>query len=315
MICINCGVTGKAGDRYCAMCGEYLSVKPGPAHFDLLQFSPDDFVETVAEGLPLIWNNANLLWHEAEEIAQVGDRRAVGIIESIAEEEAAKALLLFDVIRCPISFPNKRSSLLKLMNQHIAKGIYARYYSTSPADMAEVKRIVSLERQAFFRDGEYGEYVFPNSITSSREARLYVTYIRHDDDTHEWSKPFGSPMYLGSLHQSGILRVVEALNSAGLFLAEALKAVHQYWTAFPFLDVGENPVVIGPNELITWRQLTEINFGMLKTLQERRLLASTLSENHQRTLVHELLFPLYPFDLSLEKNFAELPPPDWQESY
>jgi hypothetical protein len=54
---------------------------------------------------------------------------------------------------------------------------------------------------------------------------------------------------------------------------------------------------------------------MLRTLAERSLLSADMTEETQVVLTHELLFPLYPFDLSLNRNFKELPPPDWPEDY
>jgi hypothetical protein len=40
-----------------------------------------------------------------------------------------------------------------------------------------------------------------------------------------------------------------------------------------------------------------------------------MTEESQFVLMRELLFPLYPFDLSLNRNFKELPPPEWPDSY
>jgi hypothetical protein len=47
---------------------------------------------------------------------------------------------------------------------------------------------------------------------------------------------------------------------------------------------------------------------MLRTLSEHDLLSAAITEETQTVLTHELLFPLYPFDLSLNRNFKELPP-------
>ncbi len=101
MKCPDCAVSNEEGDRYCSHCGTYLSVAPGPAHRSLLQLSVAEFLATLASGLPLISENASSLWTEASEMSRLGARRGVGILQAFAEEEAAKALILFDAVRCP----------------------------------------------------------------------------------------------------------------------------------------------------------------------------------------------------------------------
>jgi hypothetical protein len=87
---------------------------------------------------------------------------------------------------------------------------------------------VERELKEFWREGEYGEYILPNSITTSREERLYVSYIRNDDETYEWSAP-GDPSFdFGGLRRCGVIRVVEALSNAGIFQRDALHVVRDY---------------------------------------------------------------------------------------
>ena len=68
--------------------GDYLAVQPGPAHRNLLQLSPADFIAATTSGLPLIHENALRLWTEAEELSRMGPRRGVSILQGFAEEEA-----------------------------------------------------------------------------------------------------------------------------------------------------------------------------------------------------------------------------------
>lgn len=315
MRCNDCNATTTGGDRYCPYCGAYLSAKPGTSHRDLSQLSPDALVDTLAIGLPLIWKNASTLWEDASELSQLGERRGVGILNSFAEEEAAKVLLLFDVLRCPYSLSDKRGQLIGQLDSHIGKGIYVRYYRTSPADLAEVKRIVDSERKEFWREGEYGEYILPNSIATSRERRLYVSYIRNDDETYEWSAPRHPSFHFGELSRFGVLRVVEAMHNTGFFERDALRVIRDYWQGICFEDIGADPMSEELKTSMPWRRLTELNHGMLCALAERELTNCAMTEENQVVLTRELLFPLYPFDLSLNRNFKNLPPPDWPEYY
>jgi hypothetical protein len=124
MKCRDCDEANEEGYRYCFNCGAYLAVKPGPAHWDLLQLSRMDFLTTVAEGLPLIWENSARLWRESVDLRQLGPSQSVGILQSFAEEEAAKVLILLDAVRCPASSKNEFGRLVKQLDQHVGKGIY-----------------------------------------------------------------------------------------------------------------------------------------------------------------------------------------------
>lgn len=314
MKCGDCGVANDEGDRYCSQCGAYLAVEPGPAHRELLQLSRADFLITVASGLPLIWENASRLWAEASEMSQLGARRSVCILRGFAEEEAAKALILLDAVRCPASFGDKFSNLLKQIDQHVGKGVYARYYGTSPGDMTEVKRIVDSGRQGFYREGEYGEFILPNQIKANRESMLYVSYVRNDDGTRGWHAPRAPFEFEGRIYPATI-RVLDALRAIGIFEVEALKVFRDYWQEIPFADAGIDPQFVAQDRLVNWTKLTDLNFGMLKRLHQEDLLSRAATVEHQNTIIRELLFPLYPFDLSITRNFRDLPPPDSPYSY
>ena len=105
MKCENCGITNDVGDRYCSGSGDYLAVEPGPAHRELLQLTQSEFLATVASGLPLIWQNASCLTEEAAKLSRIGARRGACILQGFADEEAAKALVLLDAVRCPCPLP------------------------------------------------------------------------------------------------------------------------------------------------------------------------------------------------------------------
>src|SRR5882762_4667116 len=146
MLCHQCAFPNPDdGRRYCERCQAYLAVKPGTGFTDLFQLSPEQFITTVAQGMPLIHENVMTLWNEAQEIGRLGNRRAVGILQLFAEEEAAKMMLLFDAVRCPRPNQTQFQKMIKGFGEHLAKGIYARYYGTRPVDLNEVREIVDQE--------------------------------------------------------------------------------------------------------------------------------------------------------------------------
>ena len=96
MFCPHCNFKNVEGLSECQGCGKWLAVRPQSAPLDLLQLSKEEFLRELGNGIPLIVENMRKLWSEAAEIGNLGKRRAVGILQALAEEEAAKALILFD---------------------------------------------------------------------------------------------------------------------------------------------------------------------------------------------------------------------------
>jgi hypothetical protein len=318
MLCQQCNFANPDdGRRYCELCNAYLAVKPGAFHNDLLQLSREQFVETVSEGLPLIYNNVEALWNEAQEIAKLGNRRAVGILQLFAEEEAAKSLLLFDAIRCPLARKDEFRRLVRGFGNHLAKGIYVKYYGSRPADLREVKSIVDVERREVYREGDYGEFIAPNSILYMREKRLYVSYIREDDNHHGWHQPYPPDLLFGDIVPSAIIRVAKALHGAGFFTKEGLELVSEHWGHIGLEDpVSGDPPQTDPAKNAHWGQARELNIEMLAKWEAKRGREFQASDlQNVRIVVDELLFPLYPFDLSPSGDVKDLPPPRWPEEF
>lgn len=267
-------------------------------------------MNTLSEGLALIIENVLTLWREANEVAGLGRRRAVGILQSFAEEEAAKAMLLFDAIRCPENQRVNREALLRQFDQHLAKGIYAYYYNTRPADMREVRQIVETERRLFYRDGEYGEFIADNWILHNREAKLYVSYLRNDDGTHSWWSPYPADFLWGDIVPSGVLRVTEALSQLGLFVLPRLLMVSDFWNRINFVEEDPDPAVCPRNP-----DFRTLNLQMFESMEANGIVFGEADALEIRTVIDGLLFPLYPFDLRRLDNFAQLPPPDEPDVY
>ncbi len=251
----------------------------------------------MAEGLPLIVENASNLRQEAEEVSTLGHRRSVGILEGFADEEAAKAILLLDAVRCPEERVADFNRLIRQFDQHLAKCICAYYYNTRPQDLREVERIVKGERAEFYREGEYGEYILPNRLIYMRERRLYVDYFRSQDGSHDWHCPYPPDVIFGSLAPSGVVRVAQALRELNILTLRGLQVVHRFWSGMA-LQEQERLAYGGCNA----RLIEElIRNGFQFTDDDQPL---------SRTVVDGLLYPLYPFDLSPLDNFPDLPPPD-----
>jgi hypothetical protein len=82
-------------------------------------------LDFIAEGLPLILESARGFWTASE---RLHDRpREADVLEGHAEEEAAKILILLDILRCPPKLSaGKIGTIIKWFYDHLAQLIYAK---------------------------------------------------------------------------------------------------------------------------------------------------------------------------------------------
>ena len=66
---------------------------------DLAHFADDQLFREIAEGIPLIVDNALSLDETAQRLHRQEEFRVCEIIRGFAEEEAAKVLILIDLVR------------------------------------------------------------------------------------------------------------------------------------------------------------------------------------------------------------------------
>lgn len=132
----------------------------------------ESFFDEVSLGYEKILKNALQLDEDAS-LLKADRRPSCRILSKIAEEEAAKCLILLDAVRCP---RNLLKSHLSKFSKHIDKGVYAEACYWSPRDFEEFKIYVEDEKKKNFIDGPSGvEYVFENNrIVWDREENMYV---------------------------------------------------------------------------------------------------------------------------------------------
>jgi len=158
--------------------------------------------------------------------------------------------LLFDAVRCLRARQNEFRKLVGKFRDHLAKGIYVKYDGLNLADLLEARAVVQWEKQAVYREGDYGEFIAPNSILYMREKRLDRGYVRNDDNSQNWDAPYDPALLFGDIVPSSILRVTTALHRLGLFSEEGLSALEEYWNNINLEDpvVGDRPLS-GPSKV------------------------------------------------------------------
>jgi hypothetical protein len=212
------------------------------------------------------------------------------ILRLFVEEEAAKFHILLDAVRCPRQPPDRFARQLGYFNQHLAKGIYAKYYNfASPSDLTEIRRHMDLERQTLYLDGLNDvDWVFQNDILRKREESIYVDYVAYVDsfrDEHHWHSfdPRLMPFWLLS-SRPRVLDVALAIHGAEMTTESALARIGGLWRASPMDDT------------IKWPDLRQLNVRTLNILEEAKLLRVRPDPVYRR-VSNDWLFPLYPLDL------------------
>jgi hypothetical protein len=90
----------------------------------MCQLSEEDRLSLIAEGLPIILNSAQGFWKASRQLDRLP--REAKVLESFAEEEAAKVLILMDAVRCPPRLvPSRLKTVIGWFYDHLARLIYA----------------------------------------------------------------------------------------------------------------------------------------------------------------------------------------------
>lgn len=246
--------------------------------------SDDELFDEASKGLELIFKNATSISNDASFLATNKLKHGCEILQSLAEEEAAKFLMLLDVIRC-----DKRrnidnfNKLLKGITSHLTRLIYAECCHYSPHSFGELTKCIDHLREEYYLDGPEGvEWIFRNRLIHERESNVYVDYIE-SDGKYSWQEP--RPLGQKPL---AVLDIITALNNAGCSTSDALRTIADIWRSVEIRD--DFPI----------HDLEKINLETLNALKEKELLIDQPDRVYQ-TIIRGWFFPLYSHDLSLKK--------------
>lgn len=255
---------------------------------DLAQLDDKKLFSELSVGINLCLENALGLQHQAKLLGNAKQAQGFSILLKLAEEEAAKCLILIDAARCPKS---EIGAHLKKFNSHLARGLYAYACNMHPADFEELMNILDRERRQYYLDGPNDvDWIFKNEILFRRESAMYVDYV-DTDNGHDWINPNQGTVkvngVLGMLSpESAVISIVKTLKEGGCTRDLSLEIIAKRW------------------RLITmecdykWATLkNEIN-DTLKELDSNKLLSNP---NPDWSLVlNQWPFPLWTLDLNKE---------------
>lgn len=249
---------------------------------------PDERLEFIAEGLPIIMGSAQGFWQASEQLKK--HPREALVLRGYAEEEAAKILILMDAVRCPPKLLQKK--LIRIIGwfyNHLARIIYADAATWKPTNLSELRSYVDNDRRGHYLEGSVGEYIMPNWAVYQRESRLYADIEAYEDGTLQWNAPrgpFGSNNSAWS-YEPQALRIAEAMQQLGLFTSAGLRATSEIWGSVEFRDTESYSDGL---------QLTQ---RLLERLHKEGLMLETAEQHHAATLYHEWQIPMYSLDFKL----------------
>ena len=209
----------------------------GNRRADILNQMPQrDRLAFIAEGLPIIAASARNFWDAGRKLEN--GSREQSVLEGFAVEEAAKALILMDLVRCPAKHIARRvKRVVNTFYDHLGRMIYADAQGWKVSDVTELQGYIDQERQGHYLEGYAGEYIMPNWKLYSRESTMYADIEVHEDGKPIWSAPRGSGMSQAIFGGPPLpLLLVEAMSALGMFTPKGVKIVHQVWQTLDFID-------------------------------------------------------------------------------
>ena len=257
---------------------------------DLCKLSQRDRLNVISEGLLHVIENSEAIESSACILAQHDSKRGYIVLHTLAQEEAAKFLILLDAVRCPNKKPSNFSNQLKRFNDHFAKGIYIKYYALRPATFSQVKNWVVKECEEYYLDGPIGvEWIFRNDILQHREESIYVDYVEMDNK-HRWLSPkqLENDRYTLAQVQTHTLELVRCMSEAGFCKAESLEVISNIWNSLKLVEDTH------------WQDILKLNEDTISKLKEKNILEDQ-PVNTYRYIVQNWPFPLYSVHLRLSR--------------
>lgn len=216
--------------------------------------------------------------------------REAKVLQSFAEEEAAKILILMDFVRCPPKLvPARIGKLIGWFYDHLARLIYAEAMRWKPMHLAQLRDYVDRQRRGHFLEGHAGEYILPNWTIYERESRLYADLEAYQDGSLGWSAPRGQYQndFIHTVYVPPALEVAEAMREFGLFTRKGLEAISEIWGSLEYREKENH---------LDGQQLTE---RLLMQVHDEGLITPSASKAHAAALYNDWQIPMYNLEFDL----------------
>jgi AbiV family abortive infection protein len=256
----------------------------------------------LSEGMELLADNVATLDLDASTLADSRRDRGAAVLRCFAEEEAAKILILLDLARVGWKDHAAAKACMQNFYSHLARGLYARAYGGSPADLGEVRQYVDQLRQQYYLDGPMDvDWIFGNEVLTNREERLYVDYVEDEHGDRRWTGPADRAALLDEPYRfpappSTVVKLVAMMHRIGLLTEEGLGATRAVWDG------------VAVDDGMHWTDLQSINVAVIEKLMAGGRQYAT-EEDHEavRYVLQHWIFSLTSLDLTLaEVDISDL---------
>jgi AbiV family abortive infection protein len=239
----------------------------------------------IAEGLDLLAEQVGTLGGDIDSLSKAGRRRGLTVLANHADEEAAKVLILLDVVRADRRKQKLVARQLRRFSDHLARCIYAEIAQMNPANLAEVRAIAHPMRLSHYLDGPNDiDWIFRNQVLEQREAGLYVDYV-HDDERDRWVTPAEHDDVLAGPLPAGVRELVSSLHKVGVTRLRGLEIVAEVWRSHPIDDST------------TWGEIESLNHSIVEKVLGEDLAGPTATDTDVGRAIESWSFPLAGIDL------------------
>jgi hypothetical protein len=254
----------------------------------LMQLPPAERLDSLAEGLGLIAEHVETLRGDVVYLGEADRARGVTVLSAQSEEEAAKALILLDVVRMDWSEDEAVGRQLGRFYSHLARCVYASMAHMRPADFREVREIVGTMRPSLYLDGPNDvDWIFRNQLLAEREDSVYVDYV-HDDEGDRWSTPaaYDAPNFG---YTTAVQDLVASLRRLGCTSRGGLDVIAEAWAAQDITDETH------------WQTVAAVNRAVVTELAAKEMASSDATAEDARRVIEQWTFPLSYLDLSEQR--------------
>ncbi len=261
----------------------------------LMQVPRRERLAQIAEGLGLLAEQVETLDGDLKVLSESERWRGLEMLSAQADEEAAKALILLDFVRMDQHDDAALTQQLGRFYNHLARCIYAEMTYMSPADFAEVRRIVDTMRPSHYLDGPNDvDWIFRNHLLAQREESLYVDYI-HEEKDERWVTPASNDVFMYPPPVAQVRRLVGSLHRLGAMSPAGLEIVAKHWAN------------ISLNDGTHWQEARKVNQAIVEELIDRRIPSAGETSEDGGFVVEQWPFPMGDLDLrELPVDLSEL---------
>jgi hypothetical protein len=260
-------------------------------------------LDLVAEGLEFLAEHVQEVRADVLKLDEAGGRRGLAILVGQLEEEAAKSLILLDLIRMGWADQAAASRQLGYFSQHLPRRIYADQVGMRPATFGEVRGVVESMRPSLYLDGPNGvDWIFRDQLIAEREQTLYVDFVDYES-TCKWVTPAA---YDGAFFgvRTPVADLVLAMHRLGVSRRQGLDVVAASWVGRSIDDDTH------------WQEIIPINRRVIEEVLAIGELAPEATSEDASLVINRWGYPMGGLDLresqvdreALERQRAEWDP-------